>query len=121
MGSGHRDLPDVNDPFNVRPGQQFDKLLETPVGMADGEERPLHVSTSRIVERAALVGCDIVGFVAFDFVLRVLSGGVVDVTFVIKVAGMNGDDPTRHPTSLGTPDSRLPTNYYGLPLLPIHY
>jgi hypothetical protein len=33
-----------------------------------------------------------IGFVAFDFVLRIAFRSVMDMTFVIKVRGMDGDD-----------------------------
>ena len=39
--------------------------------MADGEEGEVHAAFVTRSERAALVGRDVVGRVAFDFVLRV--------------------------------------------------
>jgi hypothetical protein len=35
-------------------------------------------------ERATLVGRDMIGFVAFDFVLRIVFRSVMDMTFVIN-------------------------------------
>ena len=53
--------------------------------MADREEGKLHTSPSLlcVFERAALVGRDMIGFVAFDFVLRIVFRSVMDMTFVI--------------------------------------
>jgi hypothetical protein len=54
-------------------------------------------------ERATLVGRDMIGFVAFDFVLRIVFRSVMDMTFVIKVRGMDGDDRPCHTASFGIP------------------
>ncbi|MNE99149.1 hypothetical protein D3C80_1977790 [compost metagenome] len=44
MGSGHRNLPDVHHPFDVRLLQQGDEILRTPVGVSDRVERQRHAS-----------------------------------------------------------------------------
>jgi hypothetical protein len=49
------------------------------------------------------MGGDVVGFVAFYFVLRVVDGGVVSVTFVIEIFGVNFDDPATDASSFGVP------------------
>ena len=49
------------------------------------------------------VGRDMIGFVAFDFVLRIVFRSVMDMTFVIKVRGMDGDDGPCHAAGFGIP------------------
>lgn len=49
------------------------------------------------------MGCDMVGLVALDFILRGVGRGVVRMTLVVKVAGMDGDDPARN-----APGFRIP-------------
>jgi hypothetical protein len=73
--------------------------------MADREEGKLHTSPSLrcVLERAALVGRDMIGFVAFDFVLRIVSRSVMDMTFVIKVRGMDGDGSPCRAANFGIP------------------
>src|SRR6516162_11880967 len=73
--------------------------------MANREDGKLHTSPSLrcVFERAALVGRDMIGFVAFDFVLRIVFRSVMDMTFVIKVLGMDGDDGPCHAASFGIP------------------
>jgi hypothetical protein len=80
-------------------------LLEASVGMTDREEGKLHTSPSLgcAFERATLVGRDMIGFVAFDFVLRIVFRSVMDMTFVIEVRGMDGDDRPCHTASFGIP------------------
>ena len=56
-----------------------------------------------VFERVTLVGRHMIGFVAFDFVLRIVFRSVMDMTFVIKVRGMDGDDGPRHTASFGIP------------------
>jgi hypothetical protein len=56
-----------------------------------------------VFERAALVRRDMIGFVAFDFVLRIVFRSVMDMTFVIKVRGMEGDDGPCDAASFGIP------------------
>src|SRR5215469_11910542 len=96
---------DVRDKIDVGSSQQLDELLEPSVGMADREEGKLHTSPSLrcVFERAALVGRDMIGFVAFDFVLRIVFRSVMDMTFVIKVHGIDGDDGPCHAASFGIP------------------
>jgi len=72
--------------------------------MADREERQLHapLSSSRI-EDTALVSRDMVRPVASDLVLGIVPRGMTDMTLVIEIAGMNGDDRPRHPARLRVP------------------
>ena len=72
IGSRLGNCSDIRDKLNLSSLQQFDELPEASVGMADGEERKPHTSSSRVVKRATLVGCDVVGLVAFDLVLRII-------------------------------------------------
>jgi len=44
-----------------------------------------------------------VGFVAFDFVLRFVLRSVMDITFVIKILGVDGDNGPCHAASFGIP------------------
>jgi hypothetical protein len=99
----HRHFSDVRDNADLSPSQQLSKLFEASVRMADGEEWKLHTSLSCIVEGTALVGCDMVGFVAFDFVLGILFRGVMDMTLIVEVAGMDRYDGPRYPTSFRIP------------------
>jgi hypothetical protein len=73
--------------------------------MADREEGKLHTSPSLrcVFERGTLVGRDMIGFVAFDFVLSIVFRSVMDMTFIIKVRGMDGDDGPCHTASFGIP------------------
>jgi hypothetical protein len=105
IGSRPGNRSDVREKLDVGFSQQLDELLEASVGMADREEGKLHTSPSLrcVFERAALVGRDMIGFVAFDFVLRIVFRSVMDMTFVIKVRGMDGDDGPCHTASFGIP------------------
>jgi hypothetical protein len=40
---------------------------------------------------------------AFDFVLGVVFGSVMDMAFVVEVSGMDGNDRSRHPTGFRIP------------------
>jgi hypothetical protein len=73
--------------------------------MVDREEGKLRTSPSlrRVFERATLVSRDMIGFVAFDFVLRIVFRRVMDMTFIIKVRGMDGDDGPCHTAGFGIP------------------
>jgi hypothetical protein len=51
----------------------------------------------------ALMGCDMIGLVAFDFILRIVFRGVTHMTLVVKILGVDGGDRPRHPTGLGIP------------------
>jgi hypothetical protein len=50
-----------------------------------------------------LVQGDMVSFVAFDLVLRIIYGGVMDVSFVVDVPGMYSNDSTGYPTGFRVP------------------
>src|SRR5258708_3927480 len=54
-------------------------------------------------ERAWLVQGNVIGLVAFDFVLGFVLAGVVDVSFVVHVRHMHLDDSPADPPSLGIP------------------
>ena len=94
IGSRPRNCSDVREKLNLGFSQQLDELLEASGGMADREEGKLHTPPSLRCEfeRPALMGRDMIGFVAFDFVLRIVFRSVMDITFVIKVRGMDSDD-----------------------------
>lgn len=49
------------------------------------------------------MGCDVSGLVASNFVLGVVFRGVMNVTLVVEVPGMDGDDCSRYATRLGIP------------------
>lgn len=61
------------------------------------------LSLSGLFEGAALMGGDMVGLVAFDFVLGIVFRGVVSMAFVGKILGVDGDDSARHQARLGIP------------------
>jgi hypothetical protein len=56
-----------------------------------------------VFKRTILVGRDVIGSIAFDFVLRIVSRSAMGVTLVVEVSGMDGDDGPRYPTGLGIP------------------
>lgn len=49
------------------------------------------------------MSCDMIGLVAFNFILGIVFRSVMDITFVIEVSGMDGDNCPRHPARLGIP------------------
>jgi hypothetical protein len=72
--------------------------------MANGEKGEVHAApSSGLAQRAALVGRDVIGLVAFDLVLRIILRAVMDVTLVVEVAGVNGDNGPRDAAGLGIP------------------
>jgi hypothetical protein len=72
--------------------------------MANGEKGMVHAApSSRLAESAAFVGRDVVGLVTFDFVLRVIFRAVMDVTLVVEIAGVDGDNSSRNAAGLGIP------------------
>jgi hypothetical protein len=56
-----------------------------------------------MVERATLMGRDMVRLVALDLILRVVSRGVMPVSLIVEVAGMNFDNLSGHATGLRIP------------------
>src|SRR6266566_3154596 len=76
--------------------------------MSDGEEGLCHSVRGRRLatqepQRACLVQGNVIGLVAFDFVLGFVLAGVVDVSFVVHVLCMHLDDSPADPPSLGIP------------------
>src|SRR5712692_10097864 len=76
--------------------------------MSDGEEGLCHSVRGRRLatqepQRAPLVQGDVIGLIAFDFVLRFVLAGVVDVSFVVHVLRMHLDDFPADPPSLRIP------------------
>src|SRR6516225_2428159 len=75
--------------------------------MSDGEEWVCHLSDSRLAtqepQHAPLVQGNVIGFVAFDFVLGLVLAGVVDVSFVIYVLCIHLDDFPADPSGLRIP------------------
>jgi hypothetical protein len=102
IGLGHGHFSDIRHKTDINSSQQLGKLFELSVGMTDGEEWRLHIS-SRVIEGAALVRRDMIGLVAFDLVLGIIFGGVMRMAFVVKISGVDGDDAPRHPACLGIP------------------
>jgi hypothetical protein len=49
------------------------------------------------------VQSDVIGLVAFDFVLRIILARVMDVAFVVHVARMHPDDTATDPASFRIP------------------
>lgn len=54
-------------------------------------------------QRRAFVGGDVVGFVAFYFVLRVVFVCVVSVAFVVEIFGVHFDDLAANAACFGIP------------------
>ena len=48
-------------------------------------------------QSAALVRGDMVGLVAFDLVLRVGFGGMMNIPLELEIGGVNSDDRARYP------------------------
>src|SRR5438094_8493668 len=76
--------------------------------MSDGEEGLCHSVRDRRLarqepQRACLVQGNVIGLIAFDFVLGFVLAGVVDVSFVVHVLCMHLDDFPADPPSLGIP------------------
>src|SRR5207237_7011465 len=57
----------------------------------------------RVFKSTALMGGDMICLVAFYFILRILFRGVVHMTLVVEIFGVDGDNSPRHPTCLGIP------------------
>jgi hypothetical protein len=49
------------------------------------------------------MGSDMIGLVAFDFVLGTVFRSAMRVALVVKICGMDGDDDPRHSARLGIP------------------
>lgn len=52
---------------------------------------------------SALVGCDVIGLVALYFVLRIVFRSMMNITLVLKILGVDGDDRPGHPTGFRIP------------------
>lgn len=50
---------------------------------------------------AALMSCDMIGLVAFDFVLGIVFRGVMHMPLVVEVRGVDGNDCACHSTRFG--------------------
>lgn len=71
--------------------------------MADGEKGQRHLSFSRMLKRTALVGGDMVRFIAFDFVLRIVFSGVMGMPLIVKIARVDFDDRPGYAARLRVP------------------
>jgi hypothetical protein len=49
------------------------------------------------------MGCDMIGLVALDFVLRIVFRGVMHMTLVVEVSDVDRDNGARHPAGFGIP------------------
>ena len=58
---------------------------------------------SGMIERTALMSRDMIGLIALDFVLRIVLGSVMGMSFIVEIAHMNLDDLSRYVASLGIP------------------
>jgi hypothetical protein len=72
----------------------------SPAGFVDDARSAL---PGKQFKSAALVGRDMIGPVAFDFVLRALLRCVMRVALVIEVSRMNSDDGSGHLARFGMP------------------
>jgi hypothetical protein len=91
--------------INMASVQQVDEFLEASVGMAHGEEWSLHTASllRRVFKGAALMSRDMIGLVAFDFILGIVFRGVTYMPLVVEVLGVDSNDCPRHPTRFGIP------------------
>jgi hypothetical protein len=67
------------------------------------EASKVSLYVGHVLKSAAFMGGDVIGLIAFDFVLGIIFRCVMDMTLVIEVSGMDGDDRPGYPTSLGIP------------------
>src|SRR5690242_10858110 len=108
IGSRPRHRSDVCDKVDLVSGHERNEFLEASVGVADREERKRHALPSLgMIKSAALMGRDMVGLVALDFILRIVRRGVAHMTLVIEIMGVNGDDGSRDSTGLGIPSDMI--------------
>lgn len=63
----------------------------------------MKVPALQLLQGLALMGCDMVGFITFDFILRVFTGRMMGVSFVLKVGSMYADDSTGDPAGFRIP------------------
>ena len=49
------------------------------------------------------MGGDVIAFIAFYFVLRIVFRGVMYIAFIAKIFAVDGDNSARHPARFGTP------------------
>jgi hypothetical protein len=56
-----------------------------------------------VFKRVTLVGRDMIGLVAFDFVLGIVFRCVMHVALIVEVSGVNSDNGSGHPTRFGIP------------------
>ena len=105
IGPRPRNRSDIRDERYIGSPQQLDELLEASVRMADGAEWELHASPlfRCALEGTAFVGCNVIGLVALDLVLGIAFRRAMDMTLVIEILGVNGDDRSRYPTGFGIP------------------
>jgi hypothetical protein len=54
-------------------------------------------------QRPAFMQSDVSGFIAFDFVLRLLFARVMDVAFIIHIFGVHAHDFAAHPAGFRIP------------------
>src|SRR5580692_2766403 len=60
-----------------------------------------------VFQCAALVGRDMIALVAFDLILRIVRRGVMHITLIVEVAGVDGNDRSRNMTGLGVPSHMI--------------
>ncbi len=65
--------------------------------------RAVELLIFQFCQRSAFVGGDVVGFVAFYFVLRVVFVCVVGVAFVVEIFGVHLDDLAAYMAGFGIP------------------
>jgi hypothetical protein len=72
-----------------------------------GEREGHALLLSRKVKDTPPVSGDMIGLVALDFILWVVFRGVVNVTLIVKIAGVNRDNGSRHMVRLGIPSDMI--------------
>jgi hypothetical protein len=65
------------------------------------------IAASRVFQRAAFVGGDVIALVAFDFILGIVRRGVMHIALIVEVAGVDGDDRPRDMAGLGVPSHMI--------------
>jgi hypothetical protein len=82
------------------------QLLFLKTAAGSGSVLRITVTDPSVTKRAqgsTLVQSDMVGFVAFDLVLRIILARVMDIALVVHIHRVDPHDETTNPTSFGIP------------------
>jgi hypothetical protein len=105
--------------------QQIDKFGDRSSRVTNGKERLRHRKSHTIkhlqsicrpgnpygefrsikdeLQRRALMHCDVIGLVASDFVLRIVTGGMMHMAFIVDVSRMHFNNDAANPACFRVP------------------